>query len=83
MRDSRASERAHLSRRSDSGVDIHVDVDEAGFSGDGDMYLFGCILERIFAEYVSINSYSRTRVKGVTTNLEFSWPSRSGNQTLL
>lgn len=65
------------------GVDIHVDVDEAGFSGDGDMYLFGCILERIFAEYVSINSYSRTRVKGVTTNLEFSWPSRSGNQTLL
>lgn len=65
------------------GVDIHVDVDEGGFSGDGDMYLFGCILERIFAEYVSINSYSRTRIKGATTNLEFSWPARSGNQTLL
>jgi len=65
------------------GVDIHVDVDEAGFSGDGDMFLFGSILERIFAEYVSINSYSRTRIKGATTNLEFSWPARSGNQTLL
>jgi len=65
------------------GVDIHVDLDEAGFSGDGDMFLFGSILERIFAEYVSINSYSRTRIKGATTNLEFSWPARSGNQTLL
>jgi len=65
------------------GVDIHVDVDEAGFSGDGDMFLFGSILERIFAEYVSINSYSRMRIKGISTNLEFSWPARSGNQTLL
>jgi type VI secretion system protein ImpG len=65
------------------GVDIHVEVDESGFSGDGDMFLFGSVLERIFAEYVSINSYSRTRIKGVTTNQEFSWPARSGNQTLL
>jgi len=65
------------------GVDIHVDVDETGFSGDGDMFLFGSILERIFAEYVSINSYSRTRIKGSSTNLEYSWPARSGNQTLL
>lgn len=65
------------------GVDIEVDLDESGFSGEGDMYLFGSILERLFAEYVSINSFSRTRVRGVSSNLEYRWPARSGNQTLL
>ncbi|HSC89898.1 MAG TPA: type VI secretion system baseplate subunit TssF [Polyangiaceae bacterium] len=65
------------------GVDIDVLLDESGFSGDGDLFLFGAVLERLFAEYVSINSFSRTRVRGSTTNLEYRWPARSGNQTLL
>jgi len=65
------------------GVDIQVELDESGFAGDGDVFLFGAILERLFAEYVSINSFSRTTVKGITSNLEYKWPARSGNQTLL
>ncbi len=65
------------------GVDIRVEMDESGFLGDGDMYLFGSILERLFAEYVSINSFSRTQVRGIGTNWEMKWPARSGNQTLL
>lgn len=65
------------------GVDVEVDLDESGFSGEGDMYLFGSVLERLFAEYVSINSFSRTRVRGMSSNVEYRWPARSGNQTLL
>jgi type VI secretion system protein ImpG len=65
------------------GVQIEVEVDESGFSGEGDMYLFGAVLDRIFAEYVSINSFSRTKVRGITSNVRFEWPARSGNLTLL
>lgn len=65
------------------GVNIDVELDENGFSGEGDLYLFGAVLDRLFAEYISINSFSRTRVRGVGSNVEFKWPARSGSMTLL
>lgn len=65
------------------GVNIMVDLDESGFLGEGDMYLFGAVLERLFAEYVAINSYSRTGVKAMGSNWEAKWTARNGNQTLL
>lgn len=65
------------------GVAIDITCDEAGFTGDGDMYLFGTILDRMFASYVSINSFSRTTLYGLQSKVNFTWPPRSGNQTLL
>lgn len=65
------------------GVDIGVEVDESGFAGEGDIFLFGAILERVFAEYVTINSFSRTHVRGKSSNVEYRWQARSGSQTLL
>lgn len=65
------------------GVGIDVDLDEKGFDGDGDLFLFGAILDRFFANYVSLNSFSRTTVHGVQSKLKFAWPPRSGNLTLL
>jgi type VI secretion system protein ImpG len=65
------------------GIAVDIDVDESGFVGDGDLYLFSGILEQLFASYVSLNSFSKTTVHGVTSNLKFTWPPRTGNQTLL
>jgi type VI secretion system protein ImpG len=65
------------------GVGIEVELDEAGFSGDGDMYLFAAMLERLFAAYVSLNSFSKTTVTGRGTRMTFQWPARTGNETLL
>jgi type VI secretion system protein ImpG len=65
------------------GVDIQVSLEESGFLGEGDMFLFGAVLERLFAEYVSINSFSRTSLRAVGSNFEAKWLARSGNQTLL
>jgi type VI secretion system protein ImpG len=65
------------------GVAIDVDVDEKGFLGDGDVFVFSAILDRLFASYVSINSFSRTSLRGTGTNLRFAWPPRSGNESLL
>ena len=65
------------------GVAIDVDLDEKGFAGDGDFFLFSAILERFFAAYVSLNSFSRTTTHGVNSKLIFKWPARSGNLTLI
>lgn len=65
------------------GVAIDVDVDESGFDGDGDLFLFASILDRFFAEYVSMNSFARTTVNGMSTKLKIQWPARSGSLTLL
>jgi type VI secretion system protein ImpG len=65
------------------GVAVDIELDEGGFSGDGDLFLFGSILERFFASYVSLNAFSRTTVRGAQTKVQLTWPARSGSITLL
>lgn len=65
------------------GVNIAIDIEESGFLGDGDIYLFGAILDRFFAHYVSLNSFSRVSVHGLMSKLAYAWPARSGHLTML
>lgn len=65
------------------GLAIEIFLEESGFTGDGDMFLFGAILDRLFATYVSLNSFTTTTVHGVQSKVKFEWPARSGNLTIL
>ncbi|MCA9645781.1 MAG: type VI secretion system baseplate subunit TssF, partial [Myxococcales bacterium] len=65
------------------GLSIEIFLEESGFTGDGDMFLFGAILDRLFASYVSLNSFTKTSVHGVQSKVNFEWPARSGNLTIL
>jgi type VI secretion system protein ImpG len=65
------------------GVQLDIDLDESGFAGDGDLFLFGAILERLFAHYVSLNSFSKTSIFALQTKATYQWPARSGNLTML
>ncbi len=65
------------------GVSIDIDLDESGFVGDGDLYLFSAILEQLYASYVSLNSFSKTTITGVNSKIKFVWPARTGNLTLI
>jgi type VI secretion system protein ImpG len=65
------------------GVAIDVDLDEDGFAGDGDFLLFSGVLDRMFGEHVSINSFAHSTFRGMRSKLELRWPPRSGNATLL
>jgi type VI secretion system protein ImpG len=49
------------------GISLDVDLDEKGFVGDGDLYLFASVLDRFFSDYVSLNSFSKTTVNGINT----------------
>ncbi|HEY1696539.1 MAG TPA: type VI secretion system baseplate subunit TssF [Polyangiaceae bacterium] len=65
------------------GVGVDVDFDEDGFGGEGDMLVFAGILERIFAEHVSINSFAECTFRTLRSKIEMKWPPRSGNTTIL
>jgi type VI secretion system protein ImpG len=65
------------------GVQIDLEVADSGFSGAGDMHLFGAVLERFFASYVSINSFTRMTLEGSPSRHRFSWPARNGSSTLI
>jgi len=59
------------------GIDIAVEVDELAFEG-GSAFLLGSVLEHFFARYVSINSFTRTRLRTLTRGEVMSWEVRCG-----
>ena len=65
------------------GVAIDVDLDEDGFNGDGDLFLFSAVLDRMFGEHVSVNSFAHNTFRTLRSKLELRWPPRSGNLMLL
>jgi type VI secretion system protein ImpG len=65
------------------GVRATVDLDENGFAGEGEMYLFASILNEMFASYVSLNSFTQLVVRGTNTNVVYTWEPKSGNRTLI
>ena len=65
------------------GISIDIHALEDGFLGEGDLFLFSAILDRLYADYVSLNSFSQVSVTGTNTQVKFKWPARSGNTTLI
>ena len=65
------------------GVGLTLSVEETPFLGDGDLYLFGAVMDRFFAEYVSLNSFIEFTLQGLQSRIEFKWPEKSGSLRLL
>jgi type VI secretion system protein ImpG len=65
------------------GIKTHIDMVESQFpKGDGEMYLFCCILNEFFALYASINSFHQLEVRGVERGETYRWPPMQGKQYL-
>jgi type VI secretion system protein ImpG len=60
-----------------------VELDEESFTGEGDMVLFGTVLNELFATLSTINAFTRLTVRGVRQGEVYRWPARLGRQTLL
>ncbi|MEM9695515.1 MAG: type VI secretion system baseplate subunit TssF, partial [Myxococcota bacterium] len=65
------------------GIRTLVELDESGFAGEGEMYLFASVLSEMFAAYVSLNSFTQLQVRGINTNAIYEWPPKSGNKNLI
>lgn len=64
------------------GMRIRLECDESQFEGSG-VYLLGCVLERLFARLVSLNSFTETVLATVERGEIAKWPPRIGNRQLL
>ena len=56
--------------------------DERAFEGNGIMVL-GAVLDRFFAEYTSVNSFTETVIESQQRGLVKRWPPRVGNRVTL
>lgn len=64
------------------GLKITVTFDESAFQGTG-AFLLGAVLDRFFAKYVSINSFTQTVVKTMDRGEVIRWPIRTGTRPAL
>ena len=65
------------------GQEINVRVNPANYAGQGDMYLFGVLLDRLFSSFASINCFTHFSMTDEATEETFSWPSRIGDRPLI
>lgn len=64
------------------GSELTVQLDEAAFAGAG-VFLFGSVLERFFAKYASINSFTETVITSPQRGEIIRWPIQTGTRPLL
>lgn len=65
------------------GVAADVELDEGGFAGEGDMYLFASMVNEMLSSYVSLNSFTQLTVTGTNTRVVYKWEPKSGSLTLI
>jgi len=64
------------------GIEITVTLDEKAFEGSG-IFLLGALLDRFFAEYAAINSFTETVIRSTQRGEIMRWPQRAGARKLL
>jgi len=64
------------------GLEIEVEVDEMAFKG-GSAFLFAAVLERFFARYVSINSFTETVLRSTARGEVMRWRPTCGQRAIL
>ena len=64
------------------GIEITVLIDEKAFEGVG-VFMIGAVLDRFFADYTSINSFTETVIETRQRGIIKRWPARGGTGRLL
>ena len=65
------------------GISTTVSLDEARFTGPGDAFVFGAMLDRMFASELPMNTFHSLSVELYPMRSELRWPARLGTGRLL
>ena len=65
------------------GTALRLDMNEASFAGEGDMYVFATVLNEFLALYASINAFTELTVRGTKFGEVYRWTPRLGQQSIL
>lgn len=61
------------------GIEFKIEIDGRSFEhGDGDIFLFGSVLNKFLSEYVTINSYVILTIIDTETRKEYTWEPNTG-----
>jgi type VI secretion system protein ImpG len=66
-----------------SGREVRVKVRRDHFGGPGDLYLFGCVLERFLAQCAEPNTFTMLTLEETLKGGVYQWPPRLGRKPLL
>ncbi|MDR2160963.1 MAG: type VI secretion system baseplate subunit TssF [Desulfovibrio sp.] len=62
------------------GWRLHLVLEPSGFASIGDLFLFGCTLDRFCGEFSAINNYTRLCMDIAGTGDRLEWPLRMGDR---
>jgi type VI secretion system protein ImpG len=65
------------------GREIKLNIRQDQFASQGDMFLFGCVLDQFLGGYASINSHTRLIIQEVMKGDIYQWPARLGDHPLI
>lgn len=65
------------------GAKVDIEVDEARLGNQGEAFLFGCVLDELFAGQVALNSLTELQLLLHPSKGSFRWPARNGRRTIL
>lgn len=65
------------------GQEIHLTVDKDNFASHGDLFVFGTVLDVLFASYSSINVYTVLIINDANSREHYEWPARLGQKPLI
>lgn len=63
--------------------EIVLSVSENQMGGEGEMYLFGCVLDQFLKSYASINSLHRFAITGIDSNITYQFAPKWGEAAAL
>ena len=64
------------------GVELRVALKESVFGSEGDVFLFGLVLDRFAALWSTMNSFSRLVIEQTERRKDLPWPPRLGDRPL-
>ena len=65
------------------GRDITLKAGYDHYAGQGDLFLFGSMLNYFLGSYASINTFTRFSLKEIVTGEVYKWPAKVGNNILI
>jgi len=65
------------------GREIRMNLRHDHFASQGDLFLFGCVLDHFLGSYASINTFTNLIIKEVLKGELYQWPARIGDHPLI
>ncbi len=65
------------------GQEIQIKMRYDHFASEGDMYLFGTVLDHFLGSYAAINTYTRLQIQESVKGEIYTWPARIGDRPMV